>query len=486
MAKPETTQSIAVVGGGITGLTAAHQLKKEGFKVVLFEAAAALGGQMSSTLQDGFLLDAGPHTLLERGRLPELIDELGLQKRVQVANPRAKKRFVVRNAKPHALPTNLATFLATPILSRSAKLRLLAEPFIPSHSPGSRACNGANDDESLADFVSRRLGPEVLDYLVDPMVAGTFAGDATQLSLRHAVPKLYQLEQTHGSLLRAGLAKATKRLRAILKPSRALDEASPDGPTRLINFDRGTQVLVDELAATLRDETTLQSEVYALKKKKNGRWLVRFQQKDGQQNIKRRQKTVDAIYCALPANALADISVQDETPFEALRAIPYAPVSVVSLGFRRADVEHPLDGFGMLVPRKEHRQILGTLFMSTLFPDRAPDGQVLLTSFVGGARNPEYADLSAELLYQRVWSDLSDLLGVRGEPTLRAHRYWEAAIPQYSVGHDVFDNTVDTVEAAYGGLFVGGNFLGGIAVPDRVGAGYDSAKRIETYLDAQI
>lgn len=482
MAKEVHRGNIAVIGGGITGLTAAYRLQKAGFEVVLFEAGDALGGQISSARRDGFLLEGGPHTLLERGRLADLIAELGLQGRVVEANPAAKKRFVVRDHLPHALPTSLGAFLNSPILSPLAKLRLLAEPFV-AKGPGER-----DNSESLADFITRRLGPEVLEFAVDPMVAGTFAGDSTKLSARHAFPKLFELEQTHGSLVGAGLARVANRLRCLLKPGQSRDEATPKKATRLINFDAGSQVLIDRLSGEIGKAPRLNCKVRTLEKKENGRWLIRFEEKDADAKIKDRQKTVDAVFCALPANALADISVRlhnadPAAPFEPLRGIEYAAVSVVSLGFRREDIEHPLDGFGMLVPRQEQRHILGTLFMSTLFAGRAPDGEVLLTTFVGGARNPEYAHLPSDEIYARTLADLDDLLGVRGEPTLREHRFWGEAIPQYNVGYDAFETTLNTIEATHAGLFVGGSFRDGIAVPDRIGAGYDIAERIETYLD---
>jgi oxygen-dependent protoporphyrinogen oxidase len=482
MTTQNKSHAIAVIGAGITGLTAAHRLEQAGFDVVLFEASERPGGQISSSRKDDFLIDGGPHTLLARGRVPGFINGLGLKERVVEADPKAKKRFIVRYAEPHPLPTDPMSFLRTPILSPLAKLRLVAEPFISAENVSEMN----REDESLANFIRRRLGPEALEFLVDPMVAGTFAGDATRLSASRAFPKLHALAQEHGSLLGGALSRAFEKLRH--RKNAAPAEPRP----KLISFDEGAQVLTDALAATLQDRIELRTEVFALERKSNRRWLVRYKQTSPSGSTRRRQKTVDALICTIPAHALANIEVaqasnasNNDAVFAPLRGIKYAPVSVVSLGFRRSDVRHPLDGFGMLIPREEDRNILGTLFMSTLFGNRAPAGQVLLTSFVGGARDPELAGLNSEELFAKTLADLDALLGLNGEPTMRAHAFWPQAIPQYEVGYAEFEKSFERIEADNPGLFLGGSYRDGIALPDRIDAGYELVARMSHYLSAQ-
>lgn len=458
---PPTTKTIAIIGAGITGLTTAYKLKEAGFDVIVFEASGHVGGQIRSVKKDGYMVETGPHTLLGRDKLPTLIDELGLGDRVSEANDKANKRFLVRYGAPHAAPMGPLSFLKTNILSPLAKLRLIAEPFMPS---------GERSDESLADFVTRRLGREPLEFAVGPMVAGTFAGDPAKLSVKHAFPKLYNLEREHGSLVRGMLTRVFKGRK---DPQGEQKKEHP----KLISFDEGSQVLTGELEARLEDNIERESRVYALEEKDNGRWLVRFCQSD-----KRRQKTVDAVVPTIPAHALAEVELDGEMPFAPLGEIYYAPVSVIALGFRRADVEHALDGFGMLIPAEERRSILGTLFMSSLFSGRAPQGEVLLTSFVGGARDPELALEDGNILIERTLADLDDLLGLEGEPVFTEHISWKRAIPQYEVGYGRFHNIMDSLEADHPGLFLAGNYRNGIAVPDLVTAGYETAERISQFV----
>ncbi|QDG54241.1 protoporphyrinogen oxidase [Persicimonas caeni] len=454
-------KTIAVIGAGITGLTTAFKLRQAGFDVVIFEASGHVGGQIRTKREDGYLLETGPHTLLGRDKLPTLVDELGLRGRMIEANSEANKRYLVRYGKPHAAPMDPISFLKTQLLSPLAKLRLFVEPFIP---PGNRS------DESLADFVTRRLGPEPLEFAVGPLVAGTFAGDPGKLSVKHAFPKLFNLEREHGSLVRGLLTRVFEGRK---DPQGKKKTPRP----KLISFDEGSQVLTGELETRLEDHIERESRVYSLEKKSNGRWLVRFRQSD-----KRRQKTVDAVVSTIPTHALAEVELDGAEPFAPLDDVYYPPVSILAMGFRCEDVEHPLDGFGMLIPAEERRSILGTLFMSTLFPGRAPDGQVLLTSFVGGARDPELALEDKSILVERALADLDDLLGLRGQPQFTEHIVWKKAIPQYEVGYARFHEIMDDLEADNPGLFLVGNFRNGIAVPDLVTAGYEAAERISQFI----
>jgi oxygen-dependent protoporphyrinogen oxidase len=466
MPNDNAQKTVAVIGAGITGLTTAYKLEQAGFDVIIYEASGCAGGQIGTVNKDGYLVESGPHTLLGRDALPDLVDELDLGGRLVEANKKANKRFLVRYGQLHAAPMGVIDFLKTPILSPLAKLRLLAEPFISK---------GTQEDESLANFISRRLGREPLEFGVGPMVAGTFAGSPATLSAKHAFPKLYNLEAEHGSLVKGMLSRVFK--------GRKDPQAEPKKPRpKLISFDAGSQVLTDALEARLDQAITFEAPVYALERKDNDRWLVRFRQSG-----KRRQKTVDAVVSTIPAHALAEVKLgadQDNTGFGPLGDIYYAPVSIVALGFHKCDIGHPLDGFGMLLPAEERRSILGTLFMSSLFSGRAPEDHVLLTSFVGGARDPEFALEDDDILIDRALADLDDLLELKGAPAFREHIRWNTAIPQYEVGYGRFHDIMDGLEATYPGLFLAGSYRDGIAVPDLVTAGYDMADRVDEWTSA--
>jgi oxygen-dependent protoporphyrinogen oxidase len=464
MPNDNAQKTVAVLGAGITGLTTAYKLEQAGFDVIIYEASGRAGGQIGTGRDDGYLVESGPHTLLGRDALPDLVDELGLGGRLIEANEQANKRFLVRYGELHAAPMGPVDFLKTPILSPLAKLRLFAEPVISK---------GTKGDESLADFVSRRLGREPLEFAVGPMVAGTFAGEPARLSVKHAFPKLYNLEKEHGSLVKGMLSRVFKGRK---DPQGTEKKPRP----KLISFDAGSQVLTDTLEDRLSNNIEFDTRVFSLVRKDNGRWLVRFRQSN-----KRRQKTVDAVVSTIPAHALADVDLQDDETagFAPLGDIYYAPVSIVALGFRRSDVAHPLDGFGMLIPAEERRSILGTLFMSSLFSGRAPEGHALLTSFVGGARDPELALEDGNTLIERTIADLDDLLGLNGEPVFKKHISWRKAIPQYEVGYGRFHEIMDGLEASHPGLFLAGSYRDGIAVPDLVTAGYNTADRISQFVD---
>jgi len=300
-----------------------------------------------------------------------------------------------------------------------------------------------------------------VDYALNPFVSGVYAGDPKKLSARYAFPKLWELEKTHGSLLRGQ--------RAVAKARRARGEAKP----AILSFVQGLQTLPAALAARLP------SGVLALNARLEGlvpgtRWNVIWH--DGQAA---HTESFDAVIAALPAPALASLRFGPlaERPLAGLDAIEHPPVASLFLGFRREQVAHPLDGFGLLVPAVEQRSILGVLFSSSLFPGRAPAGHVALTVMVGGARQPEIAGLSPERLLARVRGDLSELLGITGEPVFQRHTFWPRAIPQYNLGYEHHLGTMAACERANPGLLIGGQARDGIALPACVAAGETLAAR---------
>ncbi|HQY07043.1 MAG TPA: protoporphyrinogen oxidase, partial [Lacunisphaera sp.] len=345
MSAPAANLPVAVLGGGITGLTAAWHLQKAGVPVVVLEAAAEPGGVIGSTREAGWLHESGPNSLLEGSpEVAELIDALGLGPRRLYAAEAAKNRYVVRAGRLVAMPSSPAAFLRTGLFSFGAKLRLLGEPW--------RARAAADAEESVADFVVRRLGREFLDYAVNPFVGGVYAGDPRRLSVRYGFPKLHALEQTHGSLLRGAL----KRRNA---------SGGPAG--RIMSFPDGLAELPRALAAALGAAVRPAHRVIYVRRQ-DGAWKVVTA---GPAGISAGY--FSAVMCALPADALAGVQFEDipgAGRLAELREIEHPPVVSVLAGYRREDVAHPLDGFGLLMPEVERRRVLGVLFSSTLFPGR--------------------------------------------------------------------------------------------------------------------
>lgn len=452
--------SVGIIGAGIAGLTAAFQLREQGLDVTVFEASAHVGGKIRSERADGYLIEHGPNTVQKSTPLMDaLIDHLGLDDAVVETSEVAQKRYVVRDGSPHPLPTSPLQFLTTNLFSLTAKLRLLREPFVR------RAASDA--EESVADFTRRRLGREILDYGLNPFVAGVFAGDPEQLSLRHAFERLYELEQEHGSLLK-GLIRSM-RARKQASP----EEASPPA-RRMFSFRDGLQRLPDALAETLGDSIHRRTPVTAVKPE-GARWIVTVHREGAAPTT----RAFDAVISTIPLYRFAALDLDTALDLSPLADVTYPPVSVVALGLRRNDVAHPLDGFGMLVPEVERDyRILGTIFSSTLFPDRAPKDHVLLTTFLGGDRDSDLGRASFEEQRATVLSDLRALLGVRGEPTFIRRVAWPRAIPQYTLGYGRVKALIDRLERAHPGLFLAGNYRDGISIGDAMASGDRAAQHL--------
>jgi protoporphyrinogen/coproporphyrinogen III oxidase len=454
--------AIAIVGAGLTGLAAAYSLKQRGYRVVLYEASDRAGGVVLTERRSGYLAELGPNSMsAPTPMVGQMLRELGLDPSRISPSPEARNRYIVRRGKLVRLPLTPAELLTSRLLSNSAKLAVFGEPLIErGDSPV---------DESVAAFIRRRFNQEVLDYIVSPFVAGTFAGDPEQLSVRHALPQLHTLEQTHGSVMKAFLKAA--------KADRGPGAAAP-GAAPLISFRGGLQEIVDALARELTSELRLRAPVTQLRSGSRG-WTVGAAYQG--------PETYDAVVYAAPAHSLDDIDL-DLTGGErlsTLSSIVHPPLAVLALGFPREQVTHALDGFGFLVPEAERRRILGGIFSSTVFPERAPEGFVLLTVFAGGARDPDFVEADPQTLTARVLDDLRMLLGTRGEPSYRAVQIWPKAIPQYVLGYGRFKDIADQVEQNNPGLALAGTYRDGVSLNDAIGSGIRAADRLSTMLSKE-
>jgi oxygen-dependent protoporphyrinogen oxidase len=458
--------SVGILGAGIAGLTAGHHLQRAGLDVTVFEATDHVGGKIRSERADGYLIEHGPNTVQSATPLMNaLIERLDLDDAVVEADAAAKKRYVVRDGTPHPLPTSLLSFLRSDLLSARGKLRLLAEPFISS--------SRSDADESLADFTRRRLGNEVLDYGLNPFVAGVFAGDPETLSVRHAFERLYAMEREHGSLFRGLLA-------SMRDWSPSGDDPADAGPKRrMFSFRDGLQTLPDRLARPL----TIRLSAPAVALHSDGTtWTLTVKPS----RTEPETHVFDAVISTMPLHRLGALDIETDLDLSPLTRVMHPPVSVVAMGFRRDEVHHPLDGFGMLVPEVEDVfHILGTIFTSTIFPDRSPDDHVLLTSFIGGVRHPELGRASDDRQQRIILADLADLLNVQASPSFVRHVRWPRAIPQYTTGYDAIKNLVDRLEVQHPGLFLAGNYRQGIAVGDAMDSGHSAAEQCLRHLTSE-
>lgn len=459
----QISTDIVVIGAGISGLAASYFLTHSGKNLIMIEKSHRVGGVIESKRINGFLVEYGPNSILEtHPSIIELLDEIGLKSTIEYANENSKNRFIIKNGSLCALPLDLVTFLRTSLFSTAAKLRLCFEPWI---APGD-----ASWDETLAQFVERRLGLEFLDYAIDPFVAGVYAGMPEQLSVKSAFPKLYALEQQYGSLIKGAILRAYKRKkRTEVAKSTA----------RMFSFPEGLATLVNCLKQKLAESIHTNAIIQAVRKtfcgfeidflKGNDLWRVRSK----------------AVLFTVPSYCYPDIPIEFDFPLrKTLDKFYYPPISIVYFGYQNNPSKIPLHGFGFLVPKKEKRSILGTLWNSAIFPNRVPDGGVLFTTFVGGSRQPENAQLEDSALIAVAKDELRTLMGIQQNPDVSVvHRVLQS-IPQYTIGHEKTVQELSTFEANNPGLYLRGNFIGGVAIGDIIQESQVTIQQIQNYLQA--
>lgn len=492
---------VLVVGAGISGLAAAHGLAHKGLEVRVLEAASRPGGSFRTRHQDGFTIELGPNTVQTSPELEALCRVAGCGEDLIPAATTAAKRYLFRQSRLVALPSSPPALLSSPILSWRGKLRLASEPWRGPFESAPRAANSRTEaprdpsedspEETVGHFLKRRLGREAAETLGDAIVQGVYAGDPEELALRFAYPTLWHMERDHGSLLR-GLRKRA---------------ATP--PRRLVGYRGG----LERLAARLAEGLQLDTNARAIEITHAG-GLFTVTLAGGEAH--RASRLVLAVPQGAAEHLLGSLTPSpperlargprrpprelpsrlDGSDLDLARGLaddtssftvtgprlPASPVAAVALGFRRRDVDHPLDGFGFLAPHGEGLPLLGCLFSSTLFPHRAPEDSVLLTAMVGGRRRSGLVEQNDDYLFELTQSHLAPLLGLRGEATLRILERWRPGIPQPTAALKTVRRRVDALETRFPGLRVLGGWLRGVGIPDCVAAGWKLAQQ-EAFLE---
>lgn len=471
---------IVIIGGGISGLAAAHRLierrneVKEPLQVTLLEAGARVGGVIQTENRDGFLIEAGPDSFIS-----EKPEGLNLAKRLDLGadlietNHEHRRSFIVRHGQLRPVPAGFQllapsqfwSFATSDILSLKGKARLALDLFLPRGD----SANGTGD-ESLAGFVRRRLGQETLERLAQPMIGGIYTADPETLSLRATMPRFLEMERKHGSLIRAlwrqgGAGASGARYSLFLSFAGGMQQL--------------TDRLVERIASTSADPALSQIRLNA---KVEGLALETVAGKPRQWQIKisgGETLTADAVCLALPADTSARL-LRELDPELAVRlaAIPYASTATVNLAYKRSDIPHPLNGFGFVVPFIERRTLLACTFSSVKFAGRAPTGHVLLRAFVGGALQPEMFELDDDEMIRRVGDDLRDLLGVARPPLFGQVNRWPRSMPQYHVGHLERIGQIEARVEKLQSLTLAGNAFHGPGIPDCIRSGEQAADRI--------
>jgi oxygen-dependent protoporphyrinogen oxidase len=447
---------ITIVGAGISGLSLAFALleKNPALDVTVLEAQNRAGGKVMTDRTDGFMSEAGVNGFLDNKpstfKLAERLDLPPLR-----SDDNSRKRFIYVDGKLRLIPLTPPAFFMSGLLSLPGRLRLIGEYFSP---------RDVHEDESLESFAVRRVGREFFEKLLDPMASGVYAGDPSKLSIRSCFAKVYELERDYGGLIKGFMAMSRDR-----KKTGQKTEAGPGGV--LHSFPDGMSGLINALGKYLGNRVMTGKEVSGVDMKGN---IYTVYCKDG--SSFGSDRLVIASPAGETANMLSDLS---KNIASVLREIPYPPLTVVSLGFDNKKVSGmDLNGFGFLVPGREGRKVLGTLYDSSIFPGRAPEGHVLLRSMVGGARHPRLALMEDEQLFSTVLSELSDIMGLKAEPVFAKTFRWEKAIPQYVIGHHERLRRLDQGVAKHPGLYLTGNAYRGVSLNDCIANSFLLADRI--------
>jgi protoporphyrinogen/coproporphyrinogen III oxidase len=463
---------VAIVGGGISGLASAFKLQELGtshgvpVEVRIYESTSKTGGIVGSIRRDGFLMEAGPDSFIsEKPEALDLARRIGIADRIIQTRNENRRSFIVRDGKLNPVPegfnllapSSFWPFLISPIFSWRGKARMALDLLLP---------RSKSRDESLASFVRRRLGTEALDRMAQPMVGGIYTADPEKLSLRATMPRFLEMEYTHRSVIRAMYKKRRTQ------PKEESSGVSGPRYSMFLSFDEGMQVLTDNLSSKLYPGTIRTGvRISTLSRGPGDQWTLASAAGDSWQ--------ADAVVIALPAYGAADLleDTNRELALE-LNTIPYASTATMNVAFRRKDIQHPLNGFGFVVPFTESRNILACSFSSVKFAGRAPEDYVLLRAFAGGALQPEVFALDDEALISAVLQDLKELLGTTAGPLFTHIERWKQSMPQYHIGHLDHVKKIKELAAAIPGLQLAGNAYHGAGIPDCIRSGETAAMNI--------
>lgn len=448
---------VLIVGGGISGLSLAFYLYQRGVRnILLLEKASRFGGKLHTVIEKGYIVETGPNGFLDNKPYTlQLAEALNITSSLYPSSSQAAKRFILKNGKLIEIPTSPLAFFKSPILSLKAKLSILKEPFIPA---------AELSDETVASFVYRRLCKEFLDYLIDPMVAGIYAGRADQLSIKAAFPAIWQLEKRYGGLI--------KGMIHLMKNRKRSGPAGPGGT--LTSFTKGVQELIDALCAYLEDKIELRKTTDVKEINKSGKsWEI---------HTERETYKAKALVLSTPAYEASRLLSKHKELSSLLSEIPYGPIAVVALAFKEGSLARTPDGFGFLVPSVEKRKILGCLWDSCVFPNRAPEGKLLMRVMLCGTRQPEVCHLTEEELFQTAIDEIDAIMGVKQPPEATWVFKHPRGIPQYTLGHTERVEAIFKMGKELGGLFFHSNAYMGVGLNDCIGYAIERSQEVKEFL----
>ncbi len=445
----------AVIGGGISGLAAAYELQKSGYKVVVIERQVRVGGKAHTGNLNGFLMEYGASSINGASiRASAFSTELGLDGERCQLGPDVRKRYLIKNGRLNGIAKHPFGFLTSSYLSLPSRLRLLTEIFRSA---------GPDNEETVAEFCTRRFGREFSARIIDPLIGGLFAARATELSLSAVFPKLQSFEKQYGSVTMGAIRR---RMEGNKMPARLL-----------YSWQRGIGALPNALAGQLGSNIKTGITVRGIDALRQG-YRLKFA---GGGSLDAR-----SVIVATQPHVTADLLQSlDLEAAEAAAEIHAPPITVIFMGFRREDVDHPLDGIGSLSPESEKRTLSGILFPTTMFPGRAPEGCVSLSGYIAGARSPDLVKLPLEDQAALAREEFRHLLGVRGEPLVTRVHHWHRGLPQARIGHGRLISKFSELESRRPGMFVTGNYFSSPSIANCVETARETVARVAQFLGAQ-
>jgi oxygen-dependent protoporphyrinogen oxidase len=478
---------VVIIGGGISGLATAYSLREhqelgnvEEFEILLIDSNPRVGGNIKTEKHNGFIVEGGPDCFIsEKPWALALCRRIGLTDELLVTNDKLRKTFVLSKGKLHVLPEGVILMVPTKmiplafstLISFGGKIRMAMEYFIPKRR--------STEDETLGSFVRRRLGAEALDKIAEPLVAGIHAGDPETMSVRASFPKFVEMENEYGSLIKGMIKRMAKmkgkKLAAASGAAKGVAGAKPAGKvTMFMSLKGGMTTLIDKIAEIVLSKPNTRIWCSA-----DADSIARIDDKFRIGISDGSTIEADAVVIAAPANAASRLTVDiDPELSEKLKSIPYVSTATISIAYKKADIAHPMNGFGFVVPGSEKRRIMASTWTSIKFSGRAPDGSVLIRCFVGGSRNMELVDLSDTEMIELVKSELSDIMGITAEPELARVFRFKRAMPQYTVGHEERVAWIDERVEATPGLYLTGSAYHGIGIADSIRYGEITAKKV--------
>lgn len=458
-------KKIAIIGGGITGLSAAHhllELKEEkglDLEVLLIEKCGRLGGAISTVKKDGYLIELGPDMFFTKKPWAlNLSKRLGLESELIETNESKRGTSVLWQKRllpvPEGFlmlaPSKIIPFLKTPLFSWSGKLRMLLDLFISKKE---------SSDESMASFVRRRFGEEVLNRVAQPMIGGIYTADPEKLSIKATMPQFVQMEEKYGSVIRG-----------MLQSKNETPDDSGARYSQFLSFKKGMETLIKALKNKFPQQTVTLNEAVEAISREGDSWKIQTD---------KREIEASGIIITTPAYHVGTLLKNiDKKLYEDLVSIEYASSAVIILTYKREDIAHNLDGFGFVVPNVESSNLIACSYSSNKFDGRAPDNHVLFRAFVGGALNPNICDLEDGIITQKVEKELSDILGIKSEPEFTMIQRYPDAMPQYHVGHIEKVGKIKEQVSRLEGLQIAGNAYDGVGIPDSVHSGEQAAASI--------